>query len=167
MLGRHGQLCRENDRLRNERSHVLYWERIALEFPREMEWYHMDAWLLAKAVLVVLIGSLQHGDMTESQSVNHPPRFLYEIPVQETIKLASVVEINGDDIFTDDDGDDLVFSAMSQSSSMASVKVEGSMIKVTPHKTGEVAIIIAASDQKGGMAKAVYRFVVKETGKKK
>lgn len=123
----------------------------------------MEAWFVTKAIVLMLVGSLQHGEPAEiAPATNHPPRLLYKMLDPEEIQLHTVVEINGEDLFTDDDRDDLVFSAMSQSESAASVKVEGSLIRVTANKTGPVAIIIAASDQKGGVAKAAYRFIVME-----
>ncbi|QRG65137.1 hypothetical protein [Brevibacillus choshinensis] len=124
----------------------------------------MKGWLLYKAVLVAMSGFLMNGDISESGSkvVNHPPVLREEVTDPEQIFPWVVYEIDVSHVFSDEDGDELVFTAMSQSESVAKVEVEGSMIKVMAQKTGRVTIIVTASDQRGGTASTAYRFIVTE-----
>ena len=123
----------------------------------------MKLWLLSKAILATMSGFLSYGDFADSDSdINHPPSVKQRTPDPETISTWSEYEIDAKDVFSDADGDELVYSALSQSQTMAKVKVEGSTIKVMAEKAGKVTIIVTASDQRGGSASIAYRFDVTE-----
>ncbi|MED4582325.1 Ig-like domain-containing protein [Brevibacillus choshinensis] len=121
----------------------------------------MQLWILSKVIIVTMTGFLMNGEILESESeINHPPELREEMPDPETIVPWAEYEIDVRDVFSDVDGDELVFSALSQSQSVAKVEVEGSIIKVMAQKTGKVTIIVTASDQRGGTASTAYRFIV-------
>ncbi|MED4780993.1 Ig-like domain-containing protein [Brevibacillus choshinensis] len=121
----------------------------------------MQLWILSKVIIVTMTGLLMNGEILESASeINHPPELREEMPDPETIVPWAEYEIDVRDVFSDVDGDELVFSALSQSQSVAKVEVEGSIIKVMAQKTGKVTIIVTASDQRGGTASTAYRFIV-------
>ncbi|WNC12251.1 hypothetical protein [Brevibacillus brevis] len=124
----------------------------------------MHAWILSKALIATMTGFLISGGVSASGSegANHPPLVVEEMPDPETITPWVEYEIDASHIFADVDGDELVFSALSQSQAIATVRVEGNLIKVMARKAGKVAIIVTASDARGGTASTAYRFIVKE-----
>ncbi|RNB88322.1 hypothetical protein EDM59_04135 [Brevibacillus nitrificans] len=128
----------------------------------------MNMWMLSKVMVAAVSGFFMFGDVTETESsggseaVNHAPALTEKMPDVETISPWVEYKIDVSEVFSDADGDELIYSALSQSEAVAKVEVEGSLVKVMAQKPGEVTIIVTASDQKGGTASTAYRYKITE-----
>lgn len=72
-------------------------------------------------------------------------------PIKDTSMYINdnLIAFNLDNVFTDIDGDDLIFSAENSDTSITNSIINGSLLEVTPKKVGTSKITIAASDNKG------------------
>ncbi|MDR7316291.1 hypothetical protein [Brevibacillus nitrificans] len=128
----------------------------------------MNMWMLSKVMVAAVSGFFMFGDITETESsagseaVNHAPALMEKMPDIEMISPWVEYKIDVSDVFSDADGDELIYSALSQSEAIARVEVEGSLVKVMAQKPGEVTIIVTASDQRGGTASTAYRYKITE-----
>ena len=94
------------------------------------------------------------------QEPNRPPQPVGTIPDQ-TVSTGGSVQVDVTGYFTDPDGDDLDFSAISSSTATATVTVPGGTVTVTGQSAGTATITVTARDP--GDLTATQRFEVTVT----
>ncbi|MBN1765310.1 MAG: MFS transporter [Sedimentisphaerales bacterium] len=70
-------------------------------------------------------------------------------------------QINLLDIFSDPDGDVLVYTARNDNASMLDQKIEGSQLVLSEKRTGQVQVTVSANDQKGGLCSLTIPVIVR------
>jgi hypothetical protein len=95
------------------------------------------------------------------EPVNHAPVSL-EIPDQVMNIDAQPLVLNALNYFTDEDGDPLVVSVKSVSSSNVTAKSDGSNVTITPVKVGNAIVTLLATDTKGLTVQKSFKVTVNE-----
>ncbi len=70
-------------------------------------------------------------------------------------------QLNLADLFSDDDGDSLVYAAKSDNEGIVGAKIEGEQLVLTERKTGQTKIKVSANDQKGGLSSVVIPVIIR------
>ena len=78
----------------------------------------------------------------------------------QMVAMGASIEVDVAGNFTDADGDDLTFTAMSDDTTMATVEVDGSMLTITGVAEGSAEITVTASDGNGGSASDAFDVTV-------
>ena len=82
------------------------------------------------------------------------------IAAQSMVVGGSLIIVGMEEVFTDPDGDVLIFAASSSESGIATVQVEGSTLTLTPVAEGGAIIVVTADDGKGGVASVSFEVTV-------
>ena len=93
--------------------------------------------------------------------LNNPPAVVGSLPALALREenAAATVDLSG--AFSDPDGDELTYSAVSSSPSVATATVSGSVLTVTAVSVGAATVTAAATDAGGSNTAASQRFVVR------
>ena len=83
--------------------------------------------------------------VTDTPLQNRNPETVGTIPAQAmTVGTATSLQVSG--YFRDPDGDNLTYTAQSNDTQIATVSVSGTYLTITPRRSGNTTVIVAASD---------------------
>ncbi len=116
--------------------------------------------LLGSSIFLVSCGDDKDGD--GSDEVNASPEVASAIQDQNLTEGFQSTTINLSGVFTDSDGDNLNYSAISSPSSVITVSVSGNTLTINEVGTGNAIVTINASDGKGGSASDEFNVIVSE-----
>ena len=116
------------------------------------------ALMLLAAVVVVVAYSCGETEPPE----NRPPRAVGTIPAQEVMSLDTLA-LNLSQYFTDDDGDNLSYTATSGTPRVVRAVVSGSTLLIIGQQSGGAAISVVARDPDG--LTATQQFSVEVVGR--
>ncbi|MDO7907697.1 S-layer homology domain-containing protein [Paenibacillus sp. JX-17] len=91
---------------------------------------------------------------------NHVPTVKNELPAVNAEVTDGAQNINLSNVFKDEDGDALTYTAVSSAAGVAAVSVNGSELTLTPVNAGTATITVTADDGKGGTQSAHFTFTV-------
>ncbi|MDT0126054.1 S-layer homology domain-containing protein [Paenibacillus sp. RRE4] len=92
--------------------------------------------------------------------VNHKPVVKAAIPDKSVLMGDSVQDIDLQLVFTDEDQDELKYEISSIDSTIASLEIVGTTLKVQPLALGNTKITVKASDGKGGVESVSFNYGV-------
>ena len=95
---------------------------------------------------------------------NEAPRTTARIRDQTLTEEGADVNLDLDDHFTDPDGDVLEFTATSDSTSVVSVRVSGSNLRLSPRREGTATVEVEARDPAGLTASQSFDVTVEPAG---
>ncbi|MCS7462161.1 S-layer homology domain-containing protein [Paenibacillus doosanensis] len=98
--------------------------------------------------------------VTSEPPANHAPKVAAAIPAQSGTEQGSAVEYDLSGTFTDEDGDALTLSAVSSNTSVATVKITGTKVEITPVAPGESMVTVKAADGRGGEVTTSFKVTV-------
>ncbi len=93
---------------------------------------------------------------------NQPPRLTSESVLQNYVLFSDgdPLILNLSDIFQDPDGDNLIFTANSTQSFVASTAIDDNILTASPRSVGETTISLTANDQNGGILQESFSLEV-------
>ncbi len=132
---------------------------------------------VAAAGSVVTVTPLERGTTTvtvtatDEDSASATQAFEVTVPNRPPTAVGTLAALslrveNGDETvdvsgaFTDADGDDLTFAAMSSNQTAATVAVSGSVVTVTPLSGGTTTVTVTATDTRGGSTPQAFEVTV-------
>ena len=95
------------------------------------------------------------------EPVNHAP-VAATIPDMTIDVDAEPIVLTGSDYFTDEDGDNLLVSVKSVSSTNVSATTDGQKVTIKPNKVGTAIVTLVATDEKGLTVQKSFNVTVKE-----
>ncbi|MEO1254173.1 MAG: YHYH protein [Bacteroidota bacterium] len=117
--------------------------------------------LLSLSMFIISCGEDSDGSVDE---MNVSPEVSNPIQDQNLSQGFQSSTINLADVFTDADGDDLNFSAVSSPSNVVTVAVSGNTLTITEVGVGSAIVTVTASDGNGGSVRDEFNVFVNASG---
>ena len=117
----------------------------------------------ALAVLSLAVGCADGATAPDASTAPPPPVVTLEIPQQNLVVGEPPVEVDLSDHFSHPDGDSLTFAAAVSDTSVASVAIAASLLRLAARANGATSVNVTATDSHGGSVATRFPVVVAGT----
>jgi len=95
--------------------------------------------------------------------VNHVPELANDLADLELVEAGpdTLIDLSAAPVFTDADGDSLMYEVWSSDPGVVDVQLDGSVLDVTPGGVGTTSVTVQATDGRGGFAEASFAVTVR------